>query len=59
MSFEEHHSNARATMAAHIHQVAQLKSNIRGIEAMALVSIHHFPRHSKFQARRAQYDPPL
>jgi len=33
-------------MVSRVHQVAQLKSNIPGIEAMTLVSSHHFPRHS-------------
>jgi AraC-like DNA-binding protein len=32
-----------------IHQVEQLKSSIPGIEAMTLVSSHHFPRHSHEQ----------
>src|ERR1700730_1421220 len=36
-------------MVSRIHQVEQLKSNIRGIEAMTLVSSCHFPRHSHNQ----------
>jgi len=36
-------------MVPRIHQVEQLKSNITGIEAMTLVSSHHFPRHSHDQ----------
>ena len=36
-------------MVPRIHQVEQLKSNIPGIEAMTLVSSHHFPRHSHDQ----------
>ena len=36
-------------MVSRIHQVEQLKSNIPGIEAMMLVSSHHFPRHSHDQ----------
>ena len=36
-------------MVSRIHQVEQLKSNIRGIEAMTLVSSCHFPRHSHDQ----------
>jgi AraC-like DNA-binding protein len=36
-------------MASRIHQVEQLKSNVPGIEAMTLVSSHHFPRHSHDQ----------
>jgi AraC-like DNA-binding protein len=39
----------RNTMVSRIHQVEQLKSNIPGIEAMTLVSSHHFPRHSHDQ----------
>jgi AraC-like DNA-binding protein len=37
------------TMVSRIHQVEQLKSSIPGIEAMRLVSSHHFPRHSHDQ----------
>jgi AraC-like DNA-binding protein len=37
------------TMISRIHQVEQLKSNTPGIEAMNLVSNHHFPRHSHDQ----------
>jgi AraC-like DNA-binding protein len=36
-------------MISRFHQVEQLKSNIAGIEAMTLVSSHHFPRHSHDQ----------
>jgi len=36
-------------MVSRIHQVEQLKSNTAGIEAMALISNHHFPRHSHDQ----------
>src|SRR5712672_164261 len=36
-------------MASRIHQVEQLKSNTAGIEAMTLISNHHFPRHSHDQ----------
>jgi hypothetical protein len=32
-------------MVSRVHQV-ELKSNIPGIDAMTLVSNHHFPRHS-------------
>jgi len=36
-------------MACRIHQVELHKSAVRGIEAMTLVSNHHFPRHSHDQ----------
>src|ERR1700736_1321882 len=36
-------------MASVIHNVEQHKSTVRGIEAMTLVSSHHFPRHSHDQ----------
>jgi AraC-like DNA-binding protein len=36
-------------MVSRIHQGEQLKSNVPGIEAMTLVSSHHFPRHSHDQ----------
>jgi len=36
-------------MASLIHQVEQHRSSVRGIEAMTLVSNHHFPRHSHDQ----------
>ena len=36
-------------MATRVHQVRQHRSNIPGIEAMSLVSNHHFPRHSHDQ----------
>ena len=36
-------------MVPRIHQVEQHKSSVRGIEAMTLVSNHHFPRHSHDQ----------
>jgi len=36
-------------MARLIHQVEQHRSNIRGVEAMTLVSNHHFPRHAHDQ----------
>jgi AraC-like DNA-binding protein len=36
-------------IVSRIHQVELLKSNIPGIEAMTLVSSHHFPRHSHDQ----------
>jgi AraC-like DNA-binding protein len=36
-------------MAHRIHQVAQHRVNISGIEAMTLISNHHFPRHSHDQ----------
>ena len=37
------------TKVSRIHQVEQLKSSVPGIEAMKLVSSHHFPRHSHDQ----------
>ncbi len=37
------------TMASRIHQVKQHKIAVPGIEAMTLVSNHHFPRHSHEQ----------
>jgi AraC-like DNA-binding protein len=36
-------------MVSRVHQVEQFKSKIPGIEAMTLVSSHHFPRHSHDQ----------
>ena len=36
-------------MAARVHQVKQHRSSAPGIEAMSLVSNHHFPRHSHEQ----------
>jgi hypothetical protein len=36
-------------MASRIHQVEQDKLAVPGIEAMTLVSNHHFPRHSHEQ----------
>jgi len=36
-------------MVSRIHQVEQHRSRIQGIEAMTLVSNHHFPRHSHDQ----------
>ena len=36
-------------MARLIHQVEQHRSSIRGVEAMTLVSNHHFPRHAHDQ----------
>jgi hypothetical protein len=36
-------------MASRIHQVKYHKLAVRGIEAMTLVSNHHFPRHSHDQ----------
>src|SRR5260370_17438517 len=36
-------------MAYRIHEVAQHRGNISGIEAMTLNSNHHFPRHSHDQ----------
>lgn len=36
-------------MARRIHHVVQQRSSVRGIEAMTLVSNHHFPRHSHDQ----------
>jgi hypothetical protein len=36
-------------MASRIHQVKQHKLTVRGIDAMTLVSNHHFPRHSHDQ----------
>jgi AraC-like DNA-binding protein len=44
-----HDRDTQVTMVSRIHQVEQLKSNIPGIEAMELVSSHHFPRHSHDQ----------
>src|ERR1700675_1857835 len=44
-----HDRDTEVTMVSRIHQVEQLKSNIPGIEAMMLVSNHHFPRHSHDQ----------
>jgi hypothetical protein len=41
--------DAQVTMVSRVHRVKQLKSNIPGIEAMTLVSSHHFPRHSHEQ----------
>ena len=36
-------------MMSRIHRVEQHRSSVRGIEAMTLVSNHHFPRHSHDQ----------
>jgi AraC-like DNA-binding protein len=36
-------------MVSRIHNVEQHRSTVRGIEAMTLVSSHHFPRHSHDQ----------
>src|SRR4051794_10821451 len=36
-------------MVSRIHQVEQHRLTVRGIEAMTLVSNHHFPRHSHDQ----------
>ena len=36
-------------MARLIHQVEQHRSSFRGVEAMTLVSNHHFPRHAHDQ----------
>jgi hypothetical protein len=41
--------NTQITMVSRIHQVEQHRSRIQGIEAMTLVSNHHFPRHSHDQ----------
>lgn len=41
--------DAQLTMVSRIHLVEQHRSNVPGIEAMTLVSNHHFPRHSHDQ----------
>jgi AraC-like DNA-binding protein len=44
-----HDRDTQVTMVSRIHQVEQHRTAVPGIEAMTLVSSHHFPRHSHDQ----------